>query len=876
MRLLIFITITALLASCSPPAHDITAPDNVTVQPNFLIFMTEDLGARVGAFGDPVATTPHIDNLAATGVRYPNTFTTAGVCAPSRAAHITGMHQIAIGAQHMRTAFFKESPYRSVPPTDVKAYPELLRRAGYFTFTNRKLDYQFSSWAQGSGPFTIWSNESEEPDWSNIEKGQPFFGLINVPQTHESQLFTTNFEENHATDEQRSVDPDKVTVPPYYADTPTARETITRQYDNVRAMDEYVGEILQRLKADGMLENTIVIWTTDHGDGLPRAKRELYDSGIKVPMIIHWPEQFRPESAVPGGVDGRLVSFVDFGANVLALAGLPVPDTMHGRPTLVNDDAQREYVYASKDRLDGFMFHERAVRDRRFKYIRNYLPDSPGAVHLTYRDQLELMLELWDLYEQGAMTPEQAAWFEPRPAEELFDLEADPHEVNNIANHPAYAAELSRMRAALDEWLGRVKDYSDQTELSMAQEFWPAGEQPLTPVPVLKPVSADLVEIAAGTPGASLGYRIDKGSWQVIDDGAHIELSPGAMLEAKSVRYGWQESAVASYRASADTAFDLRFDGELLVLGDGEAIEIAVAPSMGGELAGLSFPVAGQLQELLYRAREYSNQPGWRGKAPLLWPATGRSIMPPAELDRYVLGDAVLTMPMHGFARTSAWQLIGMDLAADSAAVTVVLEDSPKSRESYPFGFAISAEYRVSPSALDINYVVSAAKDNESAMPFSIGNHITLRLPIVEGSDPAATTFSGNLDTLFVTDDRRRFTGEIVESPFAGAQQVGVLPHRLSVSLGSSDNVPELHVRDASGFGISFAHEITAGTAVEAIDFNLWADLEEGFFSPEPWIGTQNSLNSGAGLVHLAPGDSWHWQIRIRPQTSTPGAPDNG
>jgi arylsulfatase A-like enzyme len=837
MRLLFFITVTALLASCAPANNEIPETENVAVRPNFLIFMTEDLSARVGAFGDPLATTPHIDNLAATGVRYPNTFTTAGVCAPSRAAHITGMHQIAIGAQHMRTAFYKESPYRTVPPAEVKAYPELLRRAGYFTFTNRKLDYQFSSWAQGSGPFSIWSNEGEEPDWSGIAGGQPFFGLVNVPQTHESQLFTKNFEENHAADEQRSVDPDSVTVPPYYADTPTARETITRQYDNVRAMDEYVGEILQRLKADGMLENTIVIWTTDHGDGLPRAKRELYDSGINVPMIIHWPEQFRPASAVPGGVDGRLVSFVDIGANVLALAGLPVPDTMHGRPTLVIDDAQRQYVFASKDRLDGFMFRERAVRDHRFKYIRNYLPDSPGAVHLTYRDQLDLMRELWELYEQGAMTSEQAAWFDPRPAEELFDLEADPHEVNNVADDPAYAEHLTRMRAALDEWLGRVRDYSEQTELSMAKEFWPAGEQPVTMVPVLKPVRANLVEIAAGTPGASLGYRIDEGSWQVIDDGSLIEMPSGTTLEAKSVRYGWQESAVASYRASADTAFKLRLDGELIVLGDGKAIEIAVSPSMGGELAGLSFPFAGRLQEVLYRARDYSSKPGWRGKAPLLWPATGRSIIPPAELDRYVLGDATLIMPMHGFARTSAWQLTGMDLAADNAAVTVSLEDSPESRKSYPFGFTISAEYRVSPSALDINYAISAAQDNETDMPFSIGNHITLRLPIIDESDPAATTFSGNLDARFVTDERRRFTGEIVESPYGGEQRVDVLPQRRSVSLGSSADVPELHVRDASGFGVSFAHEITAGTAVEAIDFNLWADLEEGFFSPEPWRG---------------------------------------
>ena len=323
------------------------------------------------------------------------------------------------------------------------------------------------------------------------------------------------------------------------------------------------------------------------------------------------------------------------------------------------------------------------------------------------------------------------------------------------------------------------------------------------------------------------------------------------------------------------TPFKLSVDGDLLILGDGETIEIAVAPSQGGELAGLSFPVAGHLEELLYRARDYSEQPGWRGKAPLLWPATGRSILPTGEMNRYVLDNSALDMPMHGFARSSAWQLTDTEVAENYAAVTVSLEDSPASRAVYPFGFSISAEYRVSPSALDINYEVTAATDNEDVMPFSIGNHITLELPLVTGSDPAATTFQGNLDQRFVTDEQRTFTGDIVASPFVGAQRVDALPRRLAVSLGSPESVPEILVRDASGLAVSIAHEILAGTAVEAIDFNLWADLEEGFFSPEPWIGTQNSLNSGAGLVHLAPGKSWRWQIRIRPHAGTPGEFDN-
>ncbi|MEJ2275196.1 MAG: sulfatase, partial [Woeseiaceae bacterium] len=328
-------------------------------RPNILVFMAEDLGARVGAFGDAHAVTPAIDDLAAMGVRYTSVFTTAGVCAPSRAAHIMGKHQIAFGAQHMRTSSFEEAPYLTVPPPELKAYPELLRQAGYFTFTVRKLDYQFSTPAPGSGPFTIWNHESRDFDLDAIDPERPFFGLINMPQTHESQLFDDNVAKNRAAGLERTVSPDAVDVPDYYPDIPAVREAIARQYDNVAAMDRYLAGMLARLRQRGLLENTIIVWTADHGDGLPRAKRELYDGGIHVPMVIVWPKRHRPAWVEPGGVDPQLVSFVDFGPSFLALAGVPVPESMDGRPVLVNRTAQRDYVYAEKDRLDEYRFRER-------------------------------------------------------------------------------------------------------------------------------------------------------------------------------------------------------------------------------------------------------------------------------------------------------------------------------------------------------------------------------------------------------------------------------------------------------------------------------------------------------------------------------------
>jgi len=509
-------------------------------RPNILILMAEDMSSRVGAFGDSIALTPNLDTLAEAGVRFPNTFTTAGVCAPSRAAHITGVHQIAFGAQHMRTRSFKPTPYRSVPPAEVKAYPELLRAAGYYTFTNHKLDYQFSNYGADTGPFTIWDYEGNKPGWDLRDKGQPFFGLINFGITHESQMFSKNVKKNLENGIPQRVAPDMVAVPPYYPDTPTVRKDIARQYDNISEMDRQVGLWLERLRKDGLDDNTIVIWTTDHGDGLPRAKREIYDSGIRVPMIVFWPERLRPAHINPGSEDRRLISFIDFAPSVLHWAGAAKPDFLQGKPVLADSGIERQYVYASKDRLDEFSFRERAVRDYRFKYIRNYRAGEPGAKHLAYRDQLDIMNELWTWYENGRLSSQQSFWFEPRPEEELYDLSVDPWEVNNLAGEPDYSATLERMSGALNEWQSRVRDYSDQPESEMALQFWPDGKQPVTLTPVIH-FEGNVVTVECPTEGASIGYTLDSGvSWKLYT--GPVALSPGDSISVKAVRYGWQES----------------------------------------------------------------------------------------------------------------------------------------------------------------------------------------------------------------------------------------------------------------------------------------------------------------------------------------------
>jgi arylsulfatase A-like enzyme len=519
--------------------------------PNILILMAEDMSPRVGAFGDPVARTPNIDRLASSGIRFPNAFTTAGVCAPSRAAHITGMHQASIGAQHMRSSSRPEGAYLAVPPPEVKAYPELLRRAGYYTLTNGKLDYQFSTYGAGSGPFTIWDYEGNDPDWNRRAEGQPFFALINFGMTHESRMFPKNVTQQRAQGWRQVTDPVQVSVPPYYPDTPAIRNDIAQLYDNIHEMDRQVGEWLRRLEEDGLAEDTIVMWTTDHGDGLPRAKREIYDSGIRVPLVLRLPGRWQPPGLVAGTIDERLLSFVDFAPSVLRWAGVEPPAYLHGIPVLADSGISRTFVFAAKDRLDEMLFHERAVRDRRYKYIVNHRVGEPGGKSLHYREQLSTMQELHAWFDSGRMSAQQAFWFQPRPHEELYDLSADPHEVNNLAANPDYSIELERLRAALADWQSRVPDGSNEPEAEMAERFWPGGTQPVTAAPVIS-VQDGRIHIDCATTGASIGFRLGgDGSWKLYL--APFEAPSGDTIEARAVRYGWQESVTTRSLPDSDT-----------------------------------------------------------------------------------------------------------------------------------------------------------------------------------------------------------------------------------------------------------------------------------------------------------------------------------
>ena len=522
-------------------------------RPNILLLMAEDMSPRVGAFGDHVAVTPSIDQLAAEGVTYTNVFTTAGVCAPSRAAIIMGLQQQSFGAQHMRSNTGGPAAYQPVPPAGAKAFPELLRAAGYHTQVTTKLDYQFSGPLVNSGPSSIWDQQSYGNDL-NTRVEKPFFAYMTFMETHESGIFPrwvwpqslahliaqlTHIWYHRGTEDV--VMPADVSVPPYYPDSPAIRTDIARHYNNILTMDLRVGEILAQLERDNLVDSTIVVWTTDHGDALPRAKRELYDSGLHVPMIIRWPEKFRPEGAVAGSVNDRLISLVDLGPTFLSLAGVSVPAGIHGQ-AFAGEQAQpeRDYIYAARDRIDTVADRQRAIRDKQYKYIYSH-DTQAGGFRLAYRDLALGMQDLWRHLEAGRLNEVQRQWFSERPREMLFDIESDPHEIRNVVADHAYAAVLNRLRAALQAQSDAVHDDSDGiSEAVLAERFWPGGQQPKTASPSIQ-VDAGRLRIVSDN-GASIEYRLDEGPWQLYT--GPLPAPQPDRLEARAVRYGWAASDV--------------------------------------------------------------------------------------------------------------------------------------------------------------------------------------------------------------------------------------------------------------------------------------------------------------------------------------------
>ena len=516
-------------------------------RPNILWITCEDMSAHLGCYGDDTVPTPNMDQLAKEGVRYTRAFGVYGVCAPNRHSIILGMYPTSTGAMAMRnwrrTSALKMitdpkllaiPTYEAVPPPEAKCFTEYLRAAGYYCTNNVKTDYQFNP------PVTAWDESSGKAHWRNRpNQEQPFFSVFNFTVTHESGTFKKRSPE--------VVDPSKVKLPPYYPDTPLVRRDLARHYDNIAALDKQITKVLNQLKQDGLDKNTIVFFFSDHGDGLPRAKRWVYDSGLHVPLIIRY-----PDGMGAGTTNDELVSFVDLAPTMLSLIGVQIPSYMQGQAFLGPQKSEpRKYIYAARDRMDPAPETIRAVRDKRFKYVRNYRTDLPYFGYIPYRDQAAIMQEIHRLTKAGELGPDQ--WQltgQTKPKEELYDTQTDPHEIHNLAEDPQHAEKLKELRAAHEAWTKQTGDlgHMDEGELVKKVLWPPNGKQPTTAEPkiVIQPfLNAWTLFITCATEGASIGYRVgEKGTWQLYTEPVLMEGDPP--IEAIAHRIGWKPSKQVS------------------------------------------------------------------------------------------------------------------------------------------------------------------------------------------------------------------------------------------------------------------------------------------------------------------------------------------
>ena len=420
-------------------------------RPNILWLSAEDINAHFGCYGDPNAITPNLDQLAKEGVRYSNAYTAAGVCAPCRSTIITGMYQTTIGTMHMRS--------RAVVPEPIKPFPVYLRQAGYYCTNNSKKDYQFRD------PKETWDESSGKAHWKKRnDSDKPFFAIFNFGGCHESGIASESKYKSvtkHLSPGERQ-DPAKLkSLPPYYPDTPKVREDWKRNYELITAMDDWVGDHIAALKEAGLYENTIIFYWSDHGVGLPRAKRWLYDSGTRIPLIVRIPEKYRTSGqGMPGTMDDQLISSLDFGNTTLNLAGIPAPPVTQGRAFLGPKlSPPREYIFGARDRMDERYDIIRSVRDKRYRYIRNYEPLKPYFQYMNTPEKGATMKELRRVAATGKMPPAMKLFMADRkPVEEFYDLKNDPHEINNLAEDPKHREMLNRFRKVHQTWSTETKD----------------------------------------------------------------------------------------------------------------------------------------------------------------------------------------------------------------------------------------------------------------------------------------------------------------------------------------------------------------------------------------------------------------------------------
>lgn len=444
-------------------SHRATAAPDDSERPNVLWITCEDISANLGCYGDTYARTPNIDKLASEGTLYTNAYATAPVCSPARSCIITGVHACSLGTQHLRSTIAK--------PGQIRCFTEHLREAGYYCTNNSKQDYQFRT------PKDAWDESSRTAHWRKRPDNKPFFSVFNLTMTHQSQTRypgTRLRAVNAGLPAELRHDPAKAPLPPYYPDTQVIRENVAAYHTQITVMDRAVGRLLKELTDDGLSENTIVFFYSDHGGGIPRGKRWLHHNGIRVPFMIRCPEKHRHlVPGTPGTKSDRLVSFVDLAPTMLSLTGLPLPAHLQGSAFLGGKlEKPREFVFASRDRVDEVILCSRTVTDGKYQYIRNFLPHRPRMPLSWYSEKTPIRAELRRLNSEGKLKNDEA-WLlsERTPAEELYDLSADPHQMNNLSESADHADTVIRMRKILYTRMQEIRDTGILPETEMRKRY---------------------------------------------------------------------------------------------------------------------------------------------------------------------------------------------------------------------------------------------------------------------------------------------------------------------------------------------------------------------------------------------------------------------
>lgn len=434
-----------------------------SARPNIVWIVSEDNNPFIGAYGDKLARTPNIDAMAKAGVLYRNAYSNAPVCAPSRFGILTGvLPESNAPANHMRA----DAKAAGILPT----YPDLMRKAGYYVTNNVKTDYNCDV-----DPKAIWDDSSTKAHWKNRPAGKPFMAVFNLMTTHESQNFKPT---------PGAVTPDQVRVPAYMPDTPVIRADIAGYYNRMEIMDGQVGKLLAELDAAGLSEDTIVFYYSDNGGVLPRSKRYCYDSGLRCALVARVPAKWAHLSPVKAGGEVRSpVSFIDLAPTVLSLAGAAIPKVMQGKALMGRAATVREkYAFGMRNRMDERYDFVRTVSDGRWRYVRNYMPHLPLVQNQAFAWLAKGYQEIDKLRMQSKLTPVQHRMFEPRVFEELYDTQADPDEVNNLAVSPAQAGRMAELRRALDTHMLAINDNGFIPEGSRIEGYVPsrvAGAYPL-------------------------------------------------------------------------------------------------------------------------------------------------------------------------------------------------------------------------------------------------------------------------------------------------------------------------------------------------------------------------------------------------------------